>query len=577
MRWSQYFINTLREVPADADVISQKLMMRAGMIRKVAAGIYTYLPLGLRSIRKLEAIVRQEMNRAGSVELLMPAIQPAELWAESGRWQQYGKELLRIKDRHERDFVFGPTHEEVITDTVRDAISSYRQLPLNLYQIQTKFRDEVRPRFGLMRGREFIMKDAYSFHVSPESLDETYQTMRQAYTRIFHRCALEHVPVEADTGNIGGSASHEFMVLAQSGEDAVVHCPSCDYGANVEKATSAFFDGQTGEQSALDLVEVETPGTKTIDDVARFLGLESSQVVKTLVYSTNQGPVMVLLRGDRQANEIKIKNYLGVDLLEMVDDKDFTTFVGAPVGYCGPVGARPMRVVADVSLQGKKNWIVGANKPDTHLRNANPGRDFDLSDFSDFTLVEAGDSCSRCGTALELFRGIEVGHIFKLGTKYSTSMNCVYLDEKGERQPMIMGCYGLGVGRTVAAAIEQNHDENGIIWPVPIAPFEVVVTSVGREEQVQEVATAIYEQLLEAGVDVLFDDRDERPGVKFKDADLIGFPLRIVVGAKSLANGQVEWSFRRDRERQYGNPETIAAEISTLVGSARNAGAVAGT
>jgi prolyl-tRNA synthetase len=569
MRWTQYFITTLREVPADADVISQKLMMRAGMIRKVAAGIYTYLPLGLRSIQKLEAIVRDEMNRAGSVELLMPAIQPAELWMESGRWQKYGKELLRIKDRHERDFIFGPTHEEVITDTVRDAVNSWRQLPINLYQIQTKFRDEVRPRFGLMRGREFIMKDAYSFHTGWDSLDQTYNRMRDAYTRIFHRCALDHVPVEADTGNIGGSASHEFMVLAQSGEDAVVSCPSCRYGANIEKATSKFFEDEPEPAPMEELAPLHTPGTQTIDDVGRFLHKPTSELVKTLVFDTENGAVMVLVRGDREGNEIKIKNYLGVNGLEMLADTKFEATTGGPVGYCGPVGTKCARVLADVSLKGRGNWIVGGNKKDTHLGGANIGRDFPEPEWGDFTTVFAGDPCPRCGNKLEIYRGIEVGHIFKLGTKYSESMHCQYLDEKGERQPMIMGCYGLGIGRTVASAIEQSHDVDGIIWPMPIAPFEVVVTSVGKDENVLTAATDVYEQLRAAGIDVLFDDRDERPGVKFKDADLIGFPLRVAVGAKSLANGHIEWSWRKDRAKQLGAPAEVVANIIELVRDAR--------
>src|SRR3954447_12685177 len=469
MRWSQYFINTLREVPADAEVISQRLMMRAGMIRKVAAGIYTYLPLGLRSIKKLENIVREEMTRAGAVELLMPAIQPAELWMESGRWQKYGKELLRIKDRHDRDFIFGPTHEEVITDTVRDALNSYRQLPVNLYQIQTKFRDEVRPRFGLMRGREFIMKDAYSFHSTRESLDQTYESMRDAYGRIFHRCALDHVPVEADTGNIGGSASHEFMVLAQSGEDAVVSCPKCRYGANIEKATSRFFDDEPEPAPMIEeLAPIHTPGTQSIDDVGKFLGKPTSQLVKTLVFDTDFGPVMVLVRGDREGNEIKIKNYLGAEFLEMTPDTRFESSTGGPVGYCGPVGTKAPRVLADVSLKGLPNWVVGANKTDTHYTGANPGRDFKEPEYGDFTTVFAGDPCPRCSTPLEIHRGIEVGHVFKLGTKYSAAMNCTFLDEKGAREPMIMGCYGLGIGRTVAAAVEQSHDDDGIIWPMPI-------------------------------------------------------------------------------------------------------------
>ncbi len=569
MRWSRYFINTLREVPADADVVSQKLMMRAGMIRKVAAGIYTYLPLGLRSVQKLEAIVREEMNRAGSVELLMPAIQPAELWMESGRWQKYGKELLRIKDRHERDFVFGPTHEEVITDTVRDAIKSYRQLPVNLYQIQTKFRDEVRPRFGLIRVREFLMKDAYSFHTTRQSLDETYEAMRDAYTRVFNRCALAHVPVEADTGNIGGSASHEFMVLAQSGEDAVVSCPTCKYGANIEKATSKFFDDEPEPAPMTEMAPLHTPGTQTIDDVGKFLGKPTSQLVKTLVFETENGAVMVLVRGDREGNEVKIKNHLGVNMLEMLPDTKFETSTGGPIGYCGPVGTKCSRVLADVSLRSRRNWVVGGNRNDTHTAGVNPGRDFPEPEWGDFTTVFAGDPCPRCGSKLEIYRGIEVGHIFKLGTKYSEVMNCVFLDEKGERQPMIMGCYGLGIGRTVAAAVEQSHDDDGIIWPMPIAPFECVVTILGKEENVARMANEVYKKLLEFGIDVLLDDRDERPGVKFKDTDLIGFPVRVAVGAKSLANGQIEWSLRKDRAKQLGTPDEVIGRVVEAVITAR--------
>jgi len=564
MRWSNYFLYTLREVPSDADVVSQRLMMRAGMLRKAAAGIYTYLPLGIRSIKKLEAIVRDEMNRAGAIELLGPTIQPAELWMESHRWERYGKELLRVKDRHDRDFVYGPTAEEIVTDCVRDTINSYRQLPVNLYQIQTKFRDEVRPRFGLMRGREFIMKDAYSFHTTRESLDETYEAMRTAYSAIFRRCALDHVPVEADTGNIGGSASHEFMVLAQSGEDAVVSCPSCRYGANVEKATSRFFLDEPAP-TMKPMETLHTPGTQSIDDVGKFLGKPTSELVKTLVFDTDQGCVMVLVRGDREGNEIKIKNHLGVQWLEMMPDTRFEEATGGPVGYCGPVGTKAARVLADVSLRNRVNWVVGGNKRDTHIGGANPGRDFPEPEYGDFTTVFAGDACPRCSTPLEIYRGIEVGHVFKLGTKYSEAMNCTFLDEKGERQTMIMGCYGLGVGRTVAAAIEQSHDDDGIIWPMPIAPFEVVVTQVGKEDNVRTTAEDVYRQLAEAGVDVILDDRDERPGVKFKDADLIGFPLRVAVGAKSLAGGNIEWSWRRDRAKQLGAPSDVIANLIELV------------
>ena len=568
MRWSQYFIVTLREVPADADVVSQKLMMRAGMLRKVAAGIYTYLPLGLRSIQKLERIVREEMNAAGAIELLMPTIQPGELWMESKRWQLYGKELLRLKDRHERDFVYAPTAEEVITDTIRDSYNSYRQLPVNLYQIQTKFRDELRPRFGLMRGREFIMKDAYSFHASRESLDETYEKMRTAYSNVFRRCGLDHVPVEADTGNIGGSASHEFMVLAQSGEDAVVSCPSCRYGANVEKATSKFFQDAPEPAPMTELAPLHTPGTQSIDDVGKFLGKPTSELVKTLVFDTDQGCVMVLVRGDREVNVVKVKNFLGADFVEMMPDTRFEAESGGPVGYCGPVGTRAKRVLADVSLKGRANWVVGGNKKDTHLGGANPGRDFPGPEYGDFTTVFAGDPCPRCGTPLAIDRGIEVGHVFKLGTKYSDAMSCTYLDEKGERQSMIMGCYGLGIGRTVAAAVEQSHDADGIIWPMPIAPFQAVVTQVGKEENVRAAAEDVYRRLAEAGVEVILDNRDERPGVKFKDADLIGFPLRIAVGAKSLANGHVEWSTRKDpRNKQLLAPDEAIARVMEACGT----------
>ncbi len=577
MRWSQYFINTLREVPADADVISQKLMMRAGMIRKVAAGIYTSLPLGLRSMQKMEAIVREEMNRAGAIELSMPTIQPAELWMESHRWERYGKELLRVKDRHERDFVYAPTAEEVVTDTVRDAINSYRLLPVNLYQIQTKFRDEVRPRFGLMRGREFVMKDAYSFHASRESLDETYEKMRVAYSAVFHRCGLDHVAVDADTGNIGGSASHEFMVLAQSGEDAVVSCPNCKYGANVEKANSKFFDANATPAALTELAPIHTPGTQSIDDVGKFLSKPTSELVKTLVFrpdSDTSQTVIVLVRGDRDANETKVRNYLGVGNLEMFPtgapfwNAEFERVTGGFIGYCGPVGAK-CRVLADNSLKAVSNWVVGGNQKDTHIAGANPGRDFPEPEYGDFTTVFAGDPCPRCDTPLQIHRGIEVGHVFKLGTKYSEPMNCTYLDEKGARQPMIMGCYGLGIGRTVAAAIEQSHDDDGIIWPMPIAPFEVVVTQIGKEDNVRATAEELYQKLRAAGVDVLLDDRDERPGVKFKDADLIGFPLRIGVGAKSLANGQIEWSFRKDRVKQLGAADEVLARVIEEVTKAR--------
>jgi prolyl-tRNA synthetase len=552
MRWSRYYLYTTREVPNDAEVISHQLMVRTGMIKKTAAGIYTYLPFGWRSLQKFMAIVRREMNAAGAIELFMPAIQPAELWVESGRWQRYGKELLRIKDRHERDFVFGPTHEEVITDLVRRDVKSYRQLPFNLYQIQTKFRDEIRPRFGLMRGREFLMKDAYSFHAGTESLDVAYESMRNAYCRIFESCDLDYSRVEADVGTIGGSASHEFMVVADTGESAVVRCPSCGYAANVERAeTRGVSDTASEGSGSQELKEVSTPHQKSIEEVSKFLGIEPRQLVKTLIYETEKGLVAVLIRGDREINEIKLTNHLDVQHLNLASEEKVREVTKAPVGFAGPVGLSGIRIVADETVRGMKDFASGANKEDAHYTGANWGRDAELSEFADLLLVTGGDPCPRCEGTLELFRGIEVGHIFKLGTKYSEKLGCNFTDEDGQEQPMVMGCYGLGIGRTVAAAIEQNHDADGIIWPRPLAPFEVLLAALNPDDgEVRRVAEQLYGQLLEKGIEVLYDDRDERPGVKFKDADLVGFPVRIVVGAKSLADGKVEVSLRRDRQKQ---------------------------
>jgi prolyl-tRNA synthetase len=565
MRWSQYYLFTTREVPNDAEVISHQLMVRAGMIKKVAAGIYTYLPFGWRSLSKLMAIVRREMGAAGAAELQMPSIQPAELWQESGRWQKYGKELLRIKDRHERDFVFGPTHEEVITDLVRRDVKSYRQLPFNLYQIQTKFRDEIRPRFGLMRGREFLMKDAYSFHTSAESLDEAYQAMHRAYCRIFDACKLDYSAVEADTGSIGGSASHEFMVVAGSGESAVVRCPSCGYAANVEKAETRREPA--GEpHPPLDRQEVATPGKKAVEEVARFLKMAPKRIVKTLIYETEKGLVAALIRGDREVNEVKLANHLDVERLELAGEEKVREATGAPVGFAGPVGLQGIRIVADESVRNLTNFACGANKEDAHYTGVNWGRDVDLSDFADFLLVSGGDACPRCDGKLEAFRGIEVGHIFKLGTKYSEAMACNYTDEAGAELPMIMGCYGLGIGRTVAAAIEQNHDQDGIVWPRPLAPFEVLLAGLNPDDaEVRRVTEELYGQLQEKGVEVFFDDRDERPGVKFKDADLIGLPIRLVVGAKSLADGKVEISLRRDKAKHLVPVAEAVAKVLELL------------
>jgi prolyl-tRNA synthetase len=551
MRWSQFYLYTTREVPKDAEVVSHKLMLRAGMIRKAAAGIYSYLPLGWRSLSKLMAIVRRELAVAGSVELTMPAIQPAELWQESGRWAQYGRELLRMDDRHKREFCFGPTHEEVITDIVRKDVTSYRQLPVNLYQIQVKFRDEIRPRFGLMRGREFLMKDAYSFHATPESLDEAYEALGNAYERIFKACGLEFIKVEADSGAIGGSASHEFMVVADTGESLVLRCAECGYAANQERAETSGLVPPSGDGGAEGARVKDTPGKTTVDEVATFLDIPPQRVVKTIIYSTEQGPVAALVRGDREVNAIKLKSLLDVRELDLADEDLVEEVSGAPVGFAGPIGLEGVRIVADRSVEGIANFTCGANRADAHWVDANFGRDVHLEQFDDFLLVRGGDPCPTCDRELLMSHGIEVGHIFKLGTKYSEPMACNYLDDQGKSQPMIMGCYGLGIGRTVAAAIEQNHDENGIVWPLPLAPFEALVLPLNmNDEGVVQAAERIYEVLLEKGVDALLDDRKERPGVKFNDADLIGVPIRVVVGSKSLANDQVEISLRRDGEKK---------------------------
>jgi prolyl-tRNA synthetase len=551
MLYSRYFIPTIKETPSDAEVISHQLMLRAGMIRKLASGIYNYLPLGLRSIRKFENIVREEMNKADAIEMLMPTVQPAELWQESERWAFYGKELLRFKDRKDAEFCMGPTHEEVITDMVRREIKSYRQMPINFYQIQGKFRDEIRPRFGLMRGREFIMKDAYSFDVDSAAADLSYEKMYNAYMRIFERCGLNFRAVEADTGSIGGSSSHEFMVLADSGEDAIVSCNSCRYAANIEKAESPLFTKAPTTISE-PLQKVSTPEMKTIADVAAFLSVAADTTIKTLVYASDKGEcVMALLRGDHELNELKLKNHLGWDEILMATEEQIFACTGSPIGFLGPIGVKKdIPVIADRVVQGMTAVVLGANEKDQHYVNATCGRDFAVSAFVDIRTVTAGDACPRCESGtLELWRGIEVGHVFKLGTKYSKALRATYLDITGKEQIIFMGCYGIGIGRTVAAAIEQNHDENGIIFPVPIAPFHCSVVAVNTKDAgVMAAAEEIYLCLEKMGVEVLFDDRDERPGVKFKDNDLIGIPLRIVVGSKGLAEGKVELKIRSSGE-----------------------------
>ncbi len=567
MRWSQYYLFTTREVPSDAEVVSHQLMVRAGMIKKVAAGIYTYLPFGWRSIRKLEEIVRRELEVAGSIELTIPVVQPAELWQETGRWDQYGHLLLRMKDRHEREFCFAPTAEEVITDVVRKDVSSYRQLPINLYQIGDKFRDEIRPRFGLMRGREFIMKDAYSFHTSADSLDEAYRAMEGAYRRIFEACGLEYTVVEAETGEIGGSDSHEFMVLADTGEDQVVRDPVTGYAANVEKAVSGRIPaGPPLEAETME--QVDTPGKHTVADVAEFLSVDPTQIVKTLLYETSDGTVAVLIRGDREVNEFKLKNELGADWIRLAEEGEVRRLTGAPVGFAGPVGLPDeVRLIADRTLEGVETVVCGANAPDAHLVGARVGRDLEISEYKDVLLVTGGDPSPQGDAALEHFRGIEVGHIFKLGTKYSEAMGCTYADDTGAEHPMMMGCYGLGIGRTVAAAIEQSHDDGGIVWPRPLAPFEVLLLELNPkgDDDVAQEAERIYGELREQGVDVLYDDRDERPGVKFNDADLLGVPVRVVVGARGLKEGKVELSLRRDREKVLVDQADAVAKALELL------------
>ncbi|MDD2364966.1 MAG: proline--tRNA ligase [Desulfuromonadaceae bacterium] len=571
MLYSRYFIPTTKETPSDAEVVSHQLMLRAGMIRKLASGIYNYLPLGLRSIRKFENIVREEMNKADAIEMLMPNVQPAELWEESGRWAFYGKELLRFKDRKEAEFCMGPTHEEVITDMVRREIKSYRQMPVNFYQVQTKFRDEIRPRFGLMRGREFIMKDAYSFDVDSSAADLSYDKMYNAYMRIFERCGLNFRAVEADTGSIGGSSSHEFMVLADSGEDAIVSCDSCRYAANVEKAESPLFTDKS-EAGSEPLQKVATPDMKAIVDVAGFLNLSTDKTVKALVYASEKGDfVLALLRGDHELNELKLKNYLGWEDIQMATEEQILACTGSPVGFLGPIGLKQdITVVADRVVRGMSNFVVGANEKDQHYINANIGRDFELSSYADIRSVEAGDACPRCASGkLEMWRGIEVGHVFKLGTKYSKALNATYLDANGKEQIIFMGCYGIGIGRTVAAAIEQNHDENGIILPVAIAPFQCSVVAVNTKDSgVMAAAEEIYLNLEKLGCEVLFDDRDERPGVKFKDNDLIGIPYRIVVGSKGLAEGKVEVKVRSTGEVISLALEEVTQAVKSMIDAA---------
>ncbi|MGE5493241.1 MAG: proline--tRNA ligase [Actinomycetota bacterium] len=556
MRTSQFFFTTLKEAPSDAEVTSQKLMLRAGLIKRAAAGIYTWMPLGLRVLRKVENIVREEMNRAGALELLMPAVQPAELWQESGRWEQYGPELLRFKDRHQRDFVIGPTHEEVITDVVRRDVKSYRQLPIHLYQIQTKFRDEIRPRFGVMRGREFLMKDGYSFHSSFSDLEREYKSMYETYSRIFTRLGLQFRAVAADTGSIGGTGSHEFHVLADSGEDAIAFCPDSDYAANVELA-EALAPARPRGEAGNPLAKVSTPGKTACADVADFLGISIESMVKAIAVVTEKEDgtkafTLLLLRGDHELNEIKASKLEGLSPFRFASESEVVEYLGCKPGYIGPVGvdAAKVRIIADRTVAAMSDFVCGANDEGFHLTGANFGRDTAEPEVADIRNVVEGDPSPDGKGKLGICRGIEVGHIFQLRQKYAAALQCCYLDEQGKNQVMEMGCYGIGVSRIVGAAIEQGNDERGIVFPAAIAPFEVCIVPMGytKSDEVKAAADALYADFKAAGIDVVLDDRNERPGVMFADMELIGIPHRVVIGERGLKEGKLEYKGRKDAE-----------------------------
>lgn len=570
MRASQFPLFTNKETPADAEIISHQLMLKAGLIARLGAGLYTWQPLGLRVLRRVEQIVREEMDAIGGLEVLMPAVQPAELWEESGRWSVYGDELLRLKDRHDRDFCIGPTHEEVITDLLRRELRSYRQLPLTYYQIQTKFRDERRPRFGVMRAREFVMKDAYSFHLDHTSLQATYDDMQKAYTRIFERLGLHFRAVGADSGAIGGSVSEEFMVLADSGEDEIASCSHCQYAANTELATSRLANAD-GQATMAPAAEQPTPGIHTVAEQCEVLGIQPAQVLKSVVIMADDEPAVLFVAGSDELNLVKAAKALGADELRLAEPEEALKATGVPRGFIGPIGLPDsLRQCVDAHAATLVNFSTGAGRQDYHWVNLNWGRDAPLPAIADLRTVHAGEGCPRCDTGqLEIHRGIEVGHIFQLGSKYSEAMNARVLDEAGQNQPLIMGCYGIGVSRVVAAAIEQNHDDHGIIWPAPLAPFDVALVSIGddRSAAVAEAAAALYDTLKAAGLSVLWDNRAARPGVKFADMELIGIPHRVVVGERGLKNGTLEYRGRRDNESQDLPVDTVAAFLLDKMGS----------
>lgn len=564
MKQSMSLIPTLREVPADADVKSHQLLLRAGFIRQNASGIYTYMPLGRKVLQKVEAIIREEMNHAGAAELFMPALQQAELWQESGRWYSYGPELMRLKDRNDREFALGATHEEVITSIVRDEVKSYKRLPLTLYQIQTKFRDEKRPRFGLLRGREFIMKDAYSFHATQESLDEVYERIFQAYSNVFRRCGLNFRAVIADSGAMGGKDTHEFMVLSDIGEDTIAYSDTSDYAANIEMAPVTAVYEKSGEP-AKELEKVRTEGKKTIEEVSSFLNVEEKDCIKSLLFKVDDRFVLVLVRGDHEVNDIKLKNYYGAANVELADTNTTKEVLGCSVGSLGPIGVDGVEVLADHAVEAIVNGVCGANEEDYHYTNVNPDRDFKVAAFTDLRFIKEGDPSPDGQGTIVFAKGIEVGHVFKLGTRYSESMNAEILDENGRSKPMIMGCYGIGVSRTMAAVAEQFNDENGLVWPTNISPFDVHLIAVNMKDSAQaDLAEELYSSLQQAGMEILLDDRQERPGVKFADSDLIGLPVRVTVGKKA-SEGIVEVKIRKNGEMQEVHKDDLADTLKNIL------------
>jgi prolyl-tRNA synthetase len=569
MRWTKYFIPTLKEVPSEAEAVSHRLMIRSGLIRKLVSGAYTYLPLGLRILKKVQNIIREEMNNAGAIELFMPSMQPVELWHESGRFKDLGEDLITYKDRHNRVIVFGPTHEEVITDLVRNHVNSYKQLPIAFYQIQTKFRDEVRPRFGVIRSREFIMKDAYSFDRDWQGLDISYKKMYEAYERIFNRCGLKAIPVEADSGIMGGDVSHEFMVVAENGEDLLAHCASCGYAASIAIAEAKSMEHRVEavEQRVKAIEEVDTPGVNTIEKVGHLLKVRPDEMVKTLIYAADEKPVAVLIRGDHDANEAKIKKYLKCVKLEMADEDVIKKATGGAIGFSGPVGLKEARIIADNSIKGMINFVTGANKKDKHYINTNIDRDFKISEWADLRIITDKDLCPKCNKNIKIEHAIEMGHVFKLGLKYSKAMKAEFLDEDGKLKPVVMGCYGIGVNRIMATAAELHNDKKGIIWPLAIAPFQVLVIPINyKEENIRKTAEDIYEELDKLDIETLLDDRDESAGIKFNDAELIGIPFSIVIGDRGLKKGKLEIKIRETGEILEVKKEELKDKLLSLLG-----------